>query len=159
MRARDERPHRRRCGPPSAPDFPKPADVWRVDFLPVSSGVRHTRYFVPCVLTIAKNTALWPQPVGIGFLQCCSHCNFDIRANIRPVAPWVRARCWGERCSLRSAMLPARGWFEKAPNQTPVQRRAGRVGPSVASVLRISGGDGRLVVIRPKRVAPIRRIS
>ena len=159
MRARDMRPHRRRCGPPSAPDFRIRADVGHVDFLPVSSGVRHTRYFIPCVSIIADNTILWPQPVVLRFSLCCSNFNNHIHANICPVAASACARCWGERCSLRTAMLPPRGWFEMAPNQTPAQRRAGRVGSSAASVLRISAADGHLVAIRPKRVAPNRRIS
>ena len=156
---RDMGPHRKRCGPPSARDFRIHADVRHVDFLPVSSGVRHTRYFVPCVSTIADNTILWPQPVVLRFSLRCSNFNNHIHANICSLTGSALARCWGERCSLRTAMLPPRGWFEMAPNQTPAQRRAGRVGPSAASVLRISAADGRLVVIRPKRVAPNRRIS
>ena len=153
------RPHRKRCGPPSAWHFRIHLDDWRVDFLPASSGVRHTRYFIPFVSSIAQKAILCPQPVVLRFSRCCSNSNCDIHANICPVTASACARCWGERCSLRTAMLPPRGWFEKAPNQTPAQRRAGRVGPSAASVLRISSADGRLVAIRPKRVAPNRRIS
>lgn len=159
MRVGELRRFLMRCRLPSALHLGNQVDLWRVDFLPGSSGVRHSGNFIPYVLSIAVYAYLCRQPVRFGFSLCCSNWRMQNCANFCPIKPSAWARCWGERCSLRTAMLPARGWFEKVPNQTPAQRRAGWVGPSVASVLRISAGDGRLVPIRPKRVAPIRRIS